>query len=114
MRSKKIINVIVKSIIFLFYYIMEDLKIKTIDSLDRLEKIEEIKHREKEWVVCCSKSDKDGIKYITQIIICSIVLIFSFTKLSISDDNREIYFSLISFILGVILPNPQLKTKNNI
>jgi hypothetical protein len=64
---------------------------------------------DKEWTICCSKSNKECIKYGTQITIASFVLIFSASQLALGSDDKEIYFSLISFVLGLIFPHPSLE-----
>ena len=66
-----------------------------------------------EWEFCCSRSSRDAVKYMTQIGIASSILIFSFIRLSVTDDDKEIYYSLISFVLGVIFPSPSFAKKKN-
>ena len=72
-------------------------------------KIENEKLRD-EWSGCCSRSNKEFVKYITQIGFGASVMIFSMIQISRSDvENKEIYFSLLSGTLGLFLPNPQMK-----
>ena len=66
---------------------------------------------EKEWSICCSKSSAQGIRYISQLSVACSVLLFSFIQLATTDDSREIYFSLISFVLGLVFPHPTLDIK---
>ena len=61
------------------------------------------------WKLCCSKSDSQAIKYISQLIVCLLVMLFCFIKLTVTEDDKEIYISLLSFVLGVILPSPSYK-----
>ena len=63
-----------------------------------------------EWSGCCSKSNKEFVKYITQIGFGASVMIFSMVQISRDDVlNKEIYFSLLSGTLGLFLPNPSIK-----
>lgn len=60
-----------------------------------------------QWSMCCSKSSSTFVKYIVQVIIALIILIFSIIKLSInSNEDKAIYISLISTILGLFIPAP--------
>ena len=74
-------------------------------------KIENEKLRE-EWSGCCSKSNKEFVKYITQIGFGASVMIFSMVQISRADvESKEIYFSLLSGTLGLFLPHPQMKSE---
>ena len=74
-------------------------------------KIENEKLRE-EWSGCCSKSNKEFVKYITQIGFGASVMIFSMVQISRADvESKEIYFSLLSGTLGLFLPHPQMKAE---
>ena len=73
----------------------------------------EEKEEEKIWLIsdCCRNKNnltKACIKYVIQVLILTIVLVFSLIQISISDNNNEIYFSLISTIIGIFLPSPQM------
>jgi hypothetical protein len=91
---------------------MEEIEIKEIDiknspKTERL-KIENDKLRD-EWVSCCSKTDKNYLKYIIQISMGSSVMIFCMAQIIRGADSPEIYFSLLSGTLGLYLPHPQVK-----
>ena len=74
-------------------------------------KIENEQLRE-EWSGCCSKSNKEFVKYITQIGFGASVMIFSMVQISRADvKSKEIYFSLLSGTLGLFLPHPELKSE---
>jgi len=73
--------------------------------------IEDHKQVEKEWSLCCSKSSPSGIKYVAQLSVASSVLLFSFIQIANTEDSREIYFSLISFVLGLVFPHPTLTSE---
>ena len=64
----------------------------------------EEKNEEKIWLIsdCCRNRNnlsKACIKYVIQVLILTIVLVFSLIQISITDNNKEIYFSLISLFL---------------
>ena len=63
-----------------------------------------------EWGICCSHSSKHFIKYLITVIICIIVLLFSMYMI-IDNPNQDnsIYFSLISSILSLYIPSPQIE-----
>ena len=63
-----------------------------------------------EWKMCGSGTNRHLLKYIVQMSISLLVLVFSLTRLSYeNEEDKEIYISLVSFILGVIFPHPQIK-----
>jgi len=57
---------------------------------------------------CCSRTDKHFIKYITQVGFSAVIVIFSIFQIAFGADNREIYFSLISGIIGNFSPAPSI------
>lgn len=63
-----------------------------------------------EWQGCCSKSDSQFVKYMAQLFISLTVLFFCIAMIIIKDgDKCDIYFSLISGIIGIYSPQPQIK-----
>lgn len=70
--------------------------------------MQENKKLEQDWSGCCSKTNKDFLKYITQIGFGASVMIFSMAQIARGVDNQEIYFSLLSGTLGLFLPHPSL------
>ena len=60
---------------------------------------------------CCSRTDKHFIKYISQVSFSACVVIFSMVQIARGADNREIYFSLISGIIGNFSPTPNILPK---
>ena len=63
-----------------------------------------------EWEGCCSKSDSHFVKYMAQLFISLTVLFFCIAMIIIKDgDKCDIYFSLISGIIGIYSPQPQIK-----
>jgi hypothetical protein len=72
---------------------------------------EDLKH-DSRWNLCCSSVYKAEVIYITQIIFLFTILIFSIIQITLKTPNIEIYFSLISTIIGLIIPSPKM-TKND-
>ena len=63
-----------------------------------------------EWNVCCSKSSKSFIKYVTTVMMSVIVLIFCIVMIFTNPDNdNSIYFSLMSSILTLYIQPPTLE-----
>lgn len=63
-----------------------------------------------ENLTCCSKSSKSFIKFLFTCIILMIVLLFSMFQLILKKDaeNTAVYFSLISSIISLFIPPPQI------
>ena len=64
-----------------------------------------------EWSGCCSKTNKEFIKYITQIGFGASVMIFSMAQIARGVESQEIYFSLLSGTMGLFLPHPSMSKK---
>ena len=64
------------------------------------------------WIsACCGaekKISKGFMKWLIQVVISLFVLVWSAIQISLTDENKEIYFSLISTIVGLYLPSPDL------
>ena len=65
-----------------------------------------------EWTGCCSKTNKNYLKYMTQIAMGASVMVFSMVQIAIGADNPEIYFSLLSGTLAVFMPTPHLNAEH--
>lgn len=66
-----------------------------------------------EWQICCSKSSKAFIKYLTTVTICVIIMIFSIVMIYTNPENdNSIYFSMISSILVLFVPPPTIEKIN--
>jgi len=62
------------------------------------------------WDTCCSHSSKEFIKYITTVSLSVIVLIFCIVMIySNPEDDNSIYFSLLSSIISIYIPNPKIE-----
>ena len=68
----------------------------------------------KEWSTCCSNSSVNFIKYITTVSMSVIVLIFCIVMIYSNPQNdNSIYFSLLSSIISIYIPNPTLDNNPN-
>lgn len=66
-----------------------------------------------EWDVCCSHSSKSFVKYLSTVVISIIVLIFSIIMVILNPErDNSIYFSLISAIVSIYIPPPQIDKSN--
>ena len=62
-----------------------------------------------QWRICCSHSSKSFIKYVVTVIMSIIVLVFSIYMIATNPENdNSIYFSLMSSIIGMYMPQPTL------
>jgi hypothetical protein len=64
--------------------------------------------KDSKWQLCCSSVYKAEIVFLTQILFLFIILIFSIVQIVLKSDNLEIYFSLISSIIGILIPQPKM------
>ena len=62
----------------------------------------------KQWQICCSKTSKECIMFTTQVCAAGVVLCVSLYMLSTDTKSRELYISLLSTSVGILLPNPKL------
>lgn len=63
------------------------------------------------WGMCCSSVYKAEVVFFVQILFLFTILIFSIVQIALKAQNLEIYFSLISSIIGILIPQPKM-TKN--
>ena len=63
-----------------------------------------------EWSICCSKSDANAIKYLVQVAMACIVMVFSMYCIvtSTEQEDKSIFWSLLSSTLTYFLDAPQL------
>ena len=60
------------------------------------------------WGLCCSSVYKAEVVFFVQILFLFIILLFSIIQIIQKATNLEIYFSLISTIIGVLIPSPKM------
>jgi len=70
----------------------------------------DMENQNEDWSGCCSKSNSHFIKYMAQLLISVMVLTLCFTMIIINNGKGcEVYFSLISGLVGLYSPQPQIK-----
>ena len=68
--------------------------------------LEDTKHEK--WGLCCSSVYKSEVVFMIQILFLFTILIFSIVQITMRAENLEIYFSLISSIIGILVPSPKM------
>ena len=66
---------------------------------------------EENWQMCCSVLHKAEVVFFVQIIFLFTIMIFSMVQIINKVDNQEIYFSLLSSCIGIIIPSPTISAK---
>jgi len=66
--------------------------------------------KDEQWTLCCSKSSKNFVLFMTQTAVLLSVLFFSIAMLATVENgvNRDLYVSLLSSVVGIYLPAPQI------
>lgn len=72
----------------------------------------EKQNTEDTWISTCCRNEKKiskgFMKWLIQVLISLFVLIWSCYQISTNNENLEIYFSLVSTIIGLYLPAPNM------
>lgn len=65
-----------------------------------------------QWHTCCSGTTERGfVKFIVQVAFAVLVSIFAMTMIVIGgEENREVYFIMLSTTVGIFLPTPSLSS----
>ena len=66
---------------------------------------------EENWRMCCSVLHKAEVVFFVQIIFLFTIMIFSMVQIINKVENQEIYFSLLSSCIGIIIPSPTITEK---
>ena len=67
---------------------------------------------DKQYKICCSRSSVGFIKFSSTFIISLGILIFSFIMIGLNPGrDNTIYFSLISAIMTLFIPSPEIHGK---
>lgn len=61
------------------------------------------------WALCCSSIHKVEIVFFTQIAFILLLSIFSMVQIINRAPNPEIYFSILSTCIGIVIPSPSLQ-----
>ena len=62
------------------------------------------------WHTCCSKTEPEFVKYVSQLVVSAAVLGLAIVKLA-QGNQDALYPSLLTLILGVYVPTPTHKNK---
>lgn len=65
---------------------------------------------EQNWQMCCSVLHKAEVVFFVQIIFLFTIMIFSMIQIINKAESQEIYFSLLSSCIGIIVPSPTITT----
>ena len=64
---------------------------------------------EQTWGVCCSRTEKSFIKFIVQVTMGILVMLFCMGMIALGDGKHDmIAFTLISGTLGLFFPHPSM------
>ena len=63
------------------------------------------------WDSCCLKMDHRAVQYFSTLSVCSSVITFCIYQLihSESCERDTLYSSLLTLVLGLIIPNPKIQ-----
>lgn len=59
-----------------------------------------------EYDTCCSKTKSSFLKFVSQLFVSLVVLVYSLTMVALGK-NDSVYYSLITLIIGVYIPTPK-------
>ena len=81
----------------------------TSQKLELLRVQVKLEHERDMWTACNTNCSGSLVKYACQMLACAAVMTFSFVSIAKNQDqDNSIYFSLISGVVGYVLPSPQL------
>lgn len=62
------------------------------------------------WKSCCMTMDKRAVQYFSQISIITGIMIFTITQLvRLKECSSQVpYMSLLTFLIGILIPNPKI------
>lgn len=89
-----------------------------ISDLDRNKNVKSISNfpfspKDVKWNVCCLSLDRECFVYFTQMLILATCIGVSLYKVSTTDnESNQIWISILSSCIGIIIPNPKLKANN--
>ena len=64
---------------------------------------------DRQWTVCCSKTERGFIKYMVQVTFGLAIIIFCMVMMTNTEQNREIYVAMLSSTVGIFLPHPRIE-----
>ena len=73
-----------------------------------------IERDEQTWGVCCSRTEKSFIKFIVQVTMGILVMLFCMGMIALGDGTHDmIAFTLISGTLGLFFPHPSMSKEDD-
>jgi len=63
---------------------------------------------DKQWYVCCSRTERGFIKYLVQVVFGLLTIVFCMGMLITNQQNREFYIAILSAVVGIFLPHPTI------
>jgi hypothetical protein len=63
---------------------------------------------ENTWRSCCLDVDKRAVKYFSQLGVGLLIIGFCMERLVTLEDDTQAYFGLLTFTVGILLPNPSM------
>jgi len=71
----------------------------------------DLEDQNEKWQSCCFNRTTDShlMKYMTQLTVSIAILTFSMTQIIRDVPSKEVYFSMISCIIGIYIPAPSHK-----
>lgn len=64
----------------------------------------------RQWIICGGKIPKEEIVYFSQVIIITIVIVFSLVQISLTNNN-DFYKNMLCLSVGTIIPTPTMGKK---
>ena len=65
-------------------------------------------HQNEKWTTCCSRTEASFIRYIAQLCVALIVLVFAITMVAMGQTDPY-YYGIITLVIGLFLPEPKHK-----
>lgn len=67
-----------------------------------------------EWSICCSKSDRNALIWMIQVMFGAITVLFCMISICVNPEaDNSVYFGLLGSTLGYFMPSPTLTKKND-
>ena len=72
--------------------------------------VQQVQPAPEEWKTCCSETSAEFVKFCAQLVVCVMVLAFAIAMMALG--HKDPYYpSLVTLILGLFLPEPQIRRK---
>lgn len=73
--------------------------------------LQRVNSERKTWKSCCLTLDRDFVQYVVKYIILIGLIVFFSLELHLAEDcnDKQLYNSLLMFVVGLAIPAPRLK-----